>query len=292
MAVEETDYCVRLSQHGTKLGAGFILNRYFALTAAHCLKGKEAGDEDVELTLATGEEIRGRVCELAAGADLALIRVVKSPDHSLRTPVPDLAVRGDTWIAPYRPSSSDPLLQGDVVEGSVAHQCAAGDRVEALQLNCSQRIESYHGYSGGPVERHREDRKRTLFGILIEQSFDRNDGTQVTNVMWAVTMREAGRRFGNLGTDHFLNVLSGREAIPDEHSAVRIPPPVNISGPSPQQSPHLPNLDPGSLIAEIDARMKVIHEWCASGVLSPEDGKVFKLRLASHLVDSVNADAK
>jgi hypothetical protein len=285
MSAGRTDYWVRISQRGTALGAGFILSSHYALTAAHCLKRMDVGDGDVELTLGTGEEIPGRVCELAAGADLALIRVLKPPDCALGTPKPDLAVRGDTWIAPYRPIGSDPLLQGDVVSGAVAHKCAAGVEIEALQFNCSQRVESYYGYSGGPVERHREDPQPALFGMLLEQSFDRKDGIRVTNVMWAVTIREAERRFGYLGTGHYLNVLSGDESIPDEHSALRVSQPAATptlpQGPDPDLPDH--RLDSG--IAHADSRIRAVRTRVTSGVLSPETGTVLELRIALRLED-------
>jgi hypothetical protein len=61
MSAETMDYWVRISQRGTPLGGGFILTPHHALTAAHCLKHMYAEDEDVVLTLGTGEEIPGRV---------------------------------------------------------------------------------------------------------------------------------------------------------------------------------------------------------------------------------------
>ncbi len=64
-----TDYWIEIFRQGTRLGAGFLLNQHHALTASHCVRSAEPG-EHVELSLATGEKIPGRVCEHALGIDV------------------------------------------------------------------------------------------------------------------------------------------------------------------------------------------------------------------------------
>ena len=283
MSAEMMDYWVRISQRGTALGGGFILTPHLALTAAHCLKHMYAEDEDVELTLGTGEEIPGRVCELAAVADLALIVVLKPFDRSWELPCVDLAVHGDTWIAPYRPGISDPQLQGQVVSGAVSFRCAAGAEIEALQLTCSQHVGSFYGYSGGPIQRHHGDAKPTLFGVLLEQYLDRQDGNRVSDVLFAATMREVLRRFRYLGMGHLLNVLSEDETVPDEHSAVRAPRPTATPGPSLKPDLPLPDQGVESRIADADSRIRAIQAWTASGVLSPEKAEPLILSIAWEL---------
>ena len=41
--------------------------------------------------------------------------------------------------------------------------------IEAIQLDCSQPIGDYAGYSGSPIERSEPPDRRMLLGILLEQ---------------------------------------------------------------------------------------------------------------------------
>jgi hypothetical protein len=269
------DYWVRISQRQTVLGAGIIVNPYFALTAAHCLS--DIKDEDVDLALGTDEEIPGRVCERAAEADLALIRILKPLDSSLKIPHADRAVQGDTWFAPYRPDGSGVHLDGHVVSGSVAYQCEAGAKIEALQLNCSQQIGNYSGYSGGPIERCGQDAEPSLVGMLIEQYFDCQDDDRVSNVLFAATILEAERRFQNLGLRHMLNVLDGDESTPDSRR-----PPVQMTHPNavPKQIPDVSDEASKPQIAEIRSRIEAIHECQVDGLLFPLFAEITKLFVA------------
>ena len=149
-----SDYWIEISQHGARLGAGFLLTRRYALTAFHCLRELPSDDEQLELSFAGGEVGPGRVHERSPEADLALIDILKPHESPVVLPNADRASRGDSWSAPYRPGPSDPYLSGDVLSGGMPYVCEAGNSIEALQLDCSQHLGDYSGYSGGPVERY------------------------------------------------------------------------------------------------------------------------------------------
>ena len=277
-----SDYWVEISLRGVRMGAGFLLNQHHALTASHCVRSSEPG-ERVELLLATGEEIPGRVCEHARGADLALIDLLKPRDGTLITPSADKADRGDKWSAPYRPSTGDPLLGGDVLDGRIKYRCEAGLEIEALQLGCSARLGDYSGYSGGPVERNNVGREPSLLGILVEQFPDRQAPSRASDVLFAATIAEALRRFNCLGVGHLVKVLDADNQAPWSCSPADKP-----QTPTPAVS----HIHVESRIAAANAVMEMIREWARSGVLDPAEVSGLALRVASRIVDSDWADGE
>jgi hypothetical protein len=203
----DRDYWVEISQRGALLGAGSLLTEHYALTAAHCVRGIDFGKEGLKLSFASGEMVTGRVCENAAGADLALIEILE-PCESPLIPNVGRAVPGDMWSAPYRPSTSHPYLGGTVLSGAIRFRLEMGDEIEALQLDCSQHLGDYSGYSGGPVERQVTSGEPALLGVLLEQYPDRHSSGRASNVLFAATIAEALRRFDCLDTNHLLKMFS------------------------------------------------------------------------------------
>ncbi len=276
--MSSTDYWIEIFRQDIRLGAGFLLNQHHALTAFHCVRSTEPG-EHLELSFATGEKVPGRVCENVRGADLALIDLLKPRESTLMTPSADKAVRGDKWSAPYRPSTCDPVLGGDVQEGKITYRCEAGLEIEALQLGCSERLGDYSGYSGGPVERHAPGREPSLLGILVEQFPDRQAPGRASDVLFAATIAEALRRFNCLGVGHLVNVLYADEQTPWKCSPVGEPQPPDTAS----SGPRVP-LE--SQIAAANAIIETIRESARGGVLDPAEVSALALRVLSRLVDS------
>jgi hypothetical protein len=283
--VGTTDYWVEICQNGSKLGAGFVVTRHYVITALHCLRGFTPDDEDLELSFPTGEVTPGRIYECAPDVDLALIDILKPQDKAPALPNADRARQGDAWFAPYRPHSDEPHLAGDVASGAMAYRCVAGYEIEALQLNCSQAIGDYSGYSGGPVERREGNGDPSLIGVLVEQHLDRQDSDRASGVLFAATMAEAVRRFDCLGVSHLMRILTAEDGTARERPAARksrgdeVPESTRApfgyaSGPSAE-----------SRIAEARSLIDTFQEWGESKVLSPMQVSNLKWRTAQHLVD-------
>jgi hypothetical protein len=237
------------------------------MTAWHCLRDADLGSPQLELRLADGEVIPARVGEHSPGADLALIELLIPRALPLIPPRADLAGQGDAWIAPYRPGPGDPYLSGDVVSGSVAYECAAGDEIDALQLSCAQHLGDYSGYSGGPVERSAAGREAALLGVLLEQSLDRRDAGRAADVLWAATIAEAVRHFSYFDVAHLMKVLPGASALADPQPADR------------EQHPA------GPRISSVRAIIDLLVEQAACGVLDAADVRMLAVRALTRLAD-------
>ncbi len=209
----ESDYWVEISWQGRRLGGGFAVDRHHILTASHCLRRLDSDDADLELSFASGEVSPGRVCERDPGADLALITIRNALNGKYALPVADRATRGDRWFAPYRPTTGDPHLSGEVDSGPMAYRCETGHEIEVLQLGCAQRLGSYYGYSGGPIERDKSG-DRVLLGVLLEQAPDRVDAGRAADVLFAATIAEAIRRFRCLSAERLFKFVSAGMPAP------------------------------------------------------------------------------
>ncbi|MFI0718447.1 serine protease [Streptomyces sp. NPDC021224] len=217
-----TDYWVELSHGQRRLGAGFLLTRRFVVTALHCLRGTGDGEGEVDVLLADGTRVPGRVSRQDKEADLALIEI--SAGYGLAQPVPAAGVArgGERWRGPYRPALNDVELTGWVAGGALPYDCEGGGRIEALQLTADQHLGDYSGYSGGPVESVEEGQAPAVVGILLEQAPDRADPSRSANVLFAATIREVMRRFDHFDVGHLVDVLRPRQEPPPE--PVDVPP--------------------------------------------------------------------
>ena len=281
-----TDYWIEISRRGTRLGAGFVLNKHHALTAFHCLRGIDPGDEHLELSFATGEVTPGRVCERSPGADLALIDVLKPRESTLIPPNVDRAGRGDMWSAPYRPSTGDPYLGGDVLSGAMRYRCEAGHEIEDIQLGCSQRLGDYSGYSGGPVERQVTGREPALVGVLLEQYPDRQAADRASDVLFAATIAEALRRFDCLGVGHLMKVLSTETTTPQAYLPATASHGLDPAISAQEQHGSRPGSSLDSRIADANSVLQFIRELATSEILNPTDVSALALRVAWRVVES------
>jgi hypothetical protein len=282
-----SDYWVEISRQGARLGAGFVLTRHHALTAFHCLRSISSDDEDVDLSFASGEVIQGRICERAMGADLALIDILKPNESTFILPDADRADRGDSWSAPYRPTTSDPYIGGDVLSGAMTYRCEAGHEIEALQLGCSQNLGDYSGYSGGPVERCVASGGPVLLGVLLEQYPDRQAHGRASNVLFAATISEAVRRFNHLGADHLFKVLySDDKTLPISSTTFHRYDGTGFTYETEEGQDSRSGTPLESRIAAAGSILDALHEWVSSGVLDPTYASALTLRVAQRVVES------
>jgi hypothetical protein len=268
------------------LGAGFVLTRHYVLTASHCLRSLASDDEHLELSFAGGGVSPGRVRERAAGADLALIDILKPHENASTVPHADRAGRGDTWFAPYRPSASDPYLSGDVLNEAIPFQCAAGSEIQALQLSCSQRLGDYAGYSGGPVERRVSDGNSALLGVLLEQYPDRQSAERASDVLFAATIAEALRCFNYLDVEHLLKILSGDNSTPAGRLSARGGPTRKARRLPREQHVSDSRTPMESRIAHANSLIELFRDWAASGTLNPLDVPILTQQVAQRLIKS------
>lgn len=277
----DANYWVEIFQSKRKLGAGFVLTRHYVLTALHCLRGLDPSNLELELSFASGEVVPGRVYQRAPEADLALVDILKPRDSAFRLPNADRAAQGDTWFAPYRPRGDDPHLAGDVVSGATVYRCEGGDEIEALQLNCSQDIGGYSGYSGSPVERHGANQDPSLIGMLLEEYPDRRSD-RASGVLFAATIAEAMRRFDCLGINHLMGILTADDNQP---LPTRQPGAAGRATSVQTQQSQASRQSQEPVIAKASSLLAALDEWAAGNVLNPMDVYALKLRVAERVVE-------
>lgn len=287
--MDGSEYWVEISQHGMRLGAGFLLAKRFVLIALHCLYSCASGNNKVELSFATGHTIHGLVCERSYEADLALITITGAGTCPASAPFPDRSVAGDAWRAPYRPSRADPYLSGGVQHGSVRYQCEGGGSIEALQLGCAEHLGDYSGYSGGPVERDQQNGERVVLGILIEQYPDRQMPKRASNVLFAATIAEALRQFDYFDVWHLYNVLCPDESGHELPSGrARIPAPLPDTPPARHAVPGSVPTDWWKVVG--DRMYAALRGWAESGLLDQTQIAMLNYQIAKTAIDKAFGD--
>lgn len=262
----DLEYCVTLFKGTRRLGAGVLLTRRFVLTAGHCMRSVQPGDE-VCVSLSTGEQLDARYCERLERADLALLEVLSPDLVPFRLFDSDRAQFGDLWQSTYTPEENDPRLGGEVADPARAYLCVGGERITALQLNCGQLLGDYAGYSGSPVERRTVSRSPALLGILLEQYPDRREPSRWANVLFAATILEAMDRFAVLGIEGILDELRpASEADGDAAAPFR--------GPAVRAS-----------VEAMDAVMTELEQWRNEGRMSPLEMYQRQLKISQDLID-------
>jgi hypothetical protein len=276
------DYWVEITQGDNELGAGFLLTTCYVLTALHCLDRIAADNDTVNISVAGGQSIPGRVYRRSPEADLALIDVPDRGGTQLKVPELDRAAKGGDWRSPYRPTTGHARLSGKIDAFPVRYHCEGGDDVEAMQLECAQPLGDYSGYSGGPIERDGPgDESQPVLGLLIEQYPDQQTPKRASTVLFAVAIAEVFRRFDCFDVAHLLKILA---APPDETASMAQP-----AGTTDKAYP-APAVSLDSVIAEAKKALMAIREFEKTGLLPGVDVSALaamKLRIVQSIVDGV-----
>jgi hypothetical protein len=186
---------------------------------------------------------------------------------------------------------SDPYLSGEVLSQAITYRLETGHDIEALQLECSQHLGDYAGYSGGPVQRSVTGNDLVLLGVMLEQYPDRQAADRASNVLFAATIAEVLRRFDAFNVGHLLTVLTGAEAsraergaAPDTGTAVSTATGVSAD---PAVTRRGQSLDARIVAAE--SLIAAIRDWGSSGVLDPMSMSAITAQVAGRLVDNDSA---
>ncbi|MFI1488629.1 serine protease [Streptomyces sp. NPDC020747] len=210
---------VRIDEGLRHLGAGLLVTRGFVLTALHCLRDLSSPDAVMDLRLADGRELSGRLCDAIKDADLALIAVEYAHTHGLPpAPATDWPRPQVSWQGAYLPPGETTRLSGMVTHAPVRHR-VEDRQFTGLQLTVDQEIGDFHGYSGSPVDTEGDPQGalRRVVGILMEQEPRRDEAAgQGSNVLYAASVRHALELFPYFDVEHLRWLVSGAEGLSAE----------------------------------------------------------------------------
>lgn len=286
-------YTVTLLSGDDVLGGGFFMTHRFVVTAAHCLRSLGEGKRDVRVKVdgSSTAPLAGVVLDVNSHLDLALVHVVPG-DVVVTPPIPDTCFRGDSWRSPYRPSLDDPVLAGDVIEGSVDYKCAGGSVIDALQLHTDVELGDYSGYSGGPIERTLGVDMPTLVGVMLEQYPNRAIADIYTDVLFAATMAVAMECFPELAPHNLLAALD-RHADQSDHTPSQAQQDTANIGKErlrqrESQSNDSVDAEIHQMAAQIriaDMKLRAYRSWVAEGLLEVEDARVAQALVSRRVAD-------
>ncbi|MGW0423250.1 trypsin-like peptidase domain-containing protein [Streptomyces sp. NPDC003015] len=272
-------YWVRISEDGRHLGAGFLVTRVFVLTAMHCLRHASA-DARLELELADGQVMTGRLCDTVKPVDLALIAVEGAHAHNLPPASPTDWPRPQVrWRGTYYPPGESTQLSGHVTHAPIDYRSTEGGDFKGIQLTVDQLLGDYSGYSGSPVDtdpdqNSRSDREaleeRPVVGILMEQQVSRDDPTVGSNVLVAASVRHAMDLFPHFSIDWLRN--GGR--APEPSHAV-----------SPALSGAACEATALSTVREADVVLRSLRQWEEAGLITSAEAREHRHRTLRQLGD-------
>lgn len=207
---------VRISEAGRPLGAGLLLTRVYILTAMHCLRSVRVQYGRLELELADGRVLTGRLCDSVKDKDLALIHIEDAHQYDLPLAAPvDWPRPNMRWRGTYCPPNEQTRLSGHVSHAPITYRSVEGGEFTGIQLTVEQWLGDYSGYSGSPV-----DTEPAVIGILMEQAVDREDPSHGAEVLVGASVRHAMELFPHFSTESLRG--GGRDGCePAPEPAVR-----------------------------------------------------------------------
>ncbi|WP_149547104.1 hypothetical protein [Streptomyces marokkonensis] len=205
------DYWVAISREGELLGGGFFVTSSYVLTSTACLPGLRAR-EPVDLHTARGLPLRAMVYELAEDVGLALVSVLPDPEADCSAPQADSAVKGDGWLAPYRPGPQRTVLRGTVDAVVPDRRDGEGRPLCVIELAGDLPSGDSEGYAGGPVERHTEGQDSAVIGILLDPEASGRLSETGQGSLAAGALSSAFEVFEKLSAEYLVGLL--REGLP------------------------------------------------------------------------------
>ncbi|MFF4733783.1 serine protease [Streptomyces mirabilis] len=273
-------YWVRISEDGRHLGAGFLVTRVFVLTAMHCLRRVSSEDARLELELADGRVMTGRLCDSAKEVDLALIAVEGAHAHDLPPAPPTDWPRPQVrWSGTYCPPGENTQLSGRVTHAPIDYRSAEGGESKGIQLTVDQLLGDYSGYSGSPVDSDPvragrsdpfERGERPVVGILMEQQLSREDPTTGSNVLIAASVRHAMDMFPHFSIDWLRN---GGHAPEPPHAVSQEPTEATVEATAQRAS------------READVVLRSLRQWEEAGLITSAEAQEHRRRTLRQLGD-------
>lgn len=210
------DYWVAISREGELLGGGFFVTSSYVLTSTACLPGLRTR-EPVDLHNAQGIPLRAMVYELAEDVGLALVSVLPDPEADCSAPQADSAVKGDGWIAPYRPGPARTVLRGTVDAVVPDRRDGEGRSLCVIELAGDPPSGTSEEYAGGPVERRTEGQAPAVIGILLDPEASGRLSETGRDTLTAGALHSAFEVFEKLSAEYLVGLLS--EGLPTTPAA-------------------------------------------------------------------------
>ncbi|GAA4078695.1 trypsin-like serine protease [Streptomyces shaanxiensis] len=240
-------YWVRISEDGRFLGAGLLLTRVYVLTAMHCLREARVQYGRLDLELADGRAVTGRLCDSVKDRDLALIHIEDARRYDLPVAPPTDWPRPDArWRGTYCPPDEQTQLSGRVSHAPITYRSVEGGEFTGIQLTVEQGLGDYSGYSGSPV-----DTDPGVVGILMEQQYSRADPAQGSEVLIAASVRHAMDLFPHFSVDSLRN--GGHDPTEPCESA--------------EQAPER------NAVRDVEVVLRALRQWEEAGYITPEEAQ-------------------
>lgn len=172
-------------------GAGFWLTAEIGVLSLHTVPGAKEGDE-ITLVTMQDEHFLSRVVKVVPAKDVVLVRLTNPPQGISPAAVPARPRQFKLWHTAFRHPVHSATLSGQVDSINPNYLNSRGHRVHGLQLSAQQRLDTYDGYSGAPIEMKKH--WRSPVGMIIEEIDQRTypavENPAKSNVLFALDISE------------------------------------------------------------------------------------------------------